>query len=44
MINARRHDHQIALLQSNPHPVIALVPDIEVPASRENIPDLFILV
>jgi hypothetical protein len=44
MINPRRHNHQIALLQPNPHPIIALRPHIKIPTAVQNIPYLFILV
>lgn len=44
MVNASGHNHQVALLQPNPHPIIALAPDIEVSSTFQNIPDLLILV
>jgi hypothetical protein len=44
MINATRQNNQIALLQPNPHPVISLTPDIKVPRTIQNVPDLLVLV
>ena len=44
MINARRHNHQIALLQPDSHPVVILASDIKVPASSEYVPDLLVFV
>ena len=44
MINPRRHNHQIPPLQPDPHPIVILGPNIEIPSSIQNIPDLLILV
>jgi hypothetical protein len=44
MINATGQDNQIALLQPDPHPVISLTPDVEVPRTVQNVPDLLIFV
>jgi len=44
MVNPRRHNHQIALLQPQPHPLIALAPHVEIPAARQDVADLLILV
>jgi hypothetical protein len=43
MIDARRHDHQVALLEPDAHPVVALAPDIEVSRSGQDVPNLLIL-
>jgi hypothetical protein len=43
MINPRRHNHQIALLQPQPYPSIILAPHIKIPATAQNIPNLLIL-
>lgn len=44
MVNSRRHNHQIALLQPQSNPRIILTPHVEVPAATQNIPDLLIFV
>lgn len=44
MIDPRRQYNQITLLQPNPHPIIALTPDIEKPRAIENVPNLLVLV
>jgi hypothetical protein len=44
MINPRGHNHQIALLQPHPHPLIPLAPDIEIPRPVQDIPNLLVLV
>ena len=44
MIDPTRHNHQIALLELDPHPIVVLPSDIEIPASSKYIPDLLILV
>ena len=44
MVNPRRHNHEIALLQSQSNPRIILTPHVEVPAATQNIPDLLIFV
>jgi hypothetical protein len=44
MINARRHNHQVMLLQLNPHPIITLTSHIKKAPTIKNIPDLLILV
>jgi hypothetical protein len=44
MVNSRRHNHQIALLQPYPDPLVALVPHIEVSSASQNVPNLLIFV
>lgn len=44
MINPRGHNHQIALLQPNPHPIVLLAPNIKIPTSTQNIANLLVLV
>lgn len=44
MINPRWHNHQIPLLQPNPHPLVPLTPHIKVSSPIQDIPDLLILV
>jgi len=44
MIDSRRHDHQIVLLQLDPHPIIAFAPHIKVASTIEDVPNLFVLV
>lgn len=44
MINSRRHNHQIALLQPQPNPGIVLAPNIKVTPTGENVSNLLVLV
>jgi hypothetical protein len=44
MINPRRHNHQIALLQPQPNPRIVLAPHIKIPATPQDIPYLLVFV
>lgn len=44
MIDARRHNSQISLLQSESDPIITLAPHIKVTCSIEDISDLLIFV
>lgn len=44
MIDASRHDHEIVLLQLDPHPVIALAAYIEEASAVQDIADLLVLV
>jgi hypothetical protein len=44
MINPRRHNHQIALLQPQPNPRIVPTPHIKIPTPAQNIPYLLVLV
>lgn len=44
VVDASRHNHQIALLQLDPDPVVVLASYIEVSAPIEDVPDLLILV
>lgn len=44
VVNPRRHNHQIALLQPQPHPRIVLTPHIKVSAASQNVPNLLVLV
>ena len=44
MINSRRHNHQIALLQPQPHPIVVLAPYIKVTPAAQDISDLLVLV
>ena len=43
MIDPRRHNHQIPLLQPNPHPIVLLAPDIKISSATEDKPDLLVL-
>jgi hypothetical protein len=43
MIDPRRHNHQITLLQPQPHPRVVLAPHIEVTPTAQNVPNLLIL-
>lgn len=43
MVNPRRQNNQIALLEPNPHPVIPFAPDIEVTRTVKNISDFLVL-
>jgi hypothetical protein len=44
MINPRRHNHQIMLVQLDAHPVVVLTADIKEPAAVQDVPDLLVLV
>ena len=44
MVNPRRHNHEIALLQSQSNPRIILAPHIKVPSTAQNISNLLIFV
>lgn len=44
MVDAGGHDHQVVLLELDPHPIVVLAADIEVASSVQNIPNLLILV
>lgn len=44
VVDSRGHDHQIMLLQLDPHPVIILASDVKISAAINNISDLFVLV
>ena len=44
VVDARRHDHKIALLKPQAHPIIILAPDIKVSSTAQNVADLFVLV
>jgi hypothetical protein len=44
MVDPRRHDHQIELLELDPDPVIVLAAHIEVAAAVENVPNLLVFV
>jgi hypothetical protein len=42
MINPRRQNQQVILLQPNPNPLIPFTPNIKKPIPIQNIPNLFI--
>jgi hypothetical protein len=44
MVNPRRHNHEIALLQPQSNPRIILAPHIKVPSTAQNISNLLIFV
>lgn len=44
MVNARRHNHKIALLKPQAHPIVILAPDIKVSSTTQNVADLLVLV
>jgi hypothetical protein len=44
MIYTRRHDHQIILVQLDPHPVVILVAHIKVSSSIHNVSNLLVFV
>jgi len=44
VVNARRHDHEITLLEPQAHPVVILAPDIKVSSTGQNVADLFVFV
>lgn len=43
MIDPGRHDHEIILLKRNSDPVVVLVPNVEVSAAVQHVPNLLIL-
>jgi hypothetical protein len=43
VIDARRHDHQVVLVQLYPHPIVVLAPHVEEAAAVEDVSDLFVL-
>jgi hypothetical protein len=44
VVNARRHNHKITLLEPQAHPVVILAPDIEVSSTSQDIADFLVLV
>lgn len=44
MVDSSRHDHQIALLQSDTHPIVVFTAHIEVSTTTEDVSDLLVLV
>lgn len=44
MINPRGHNHQIALLQPDPHPIVLPTTHIEISTTAEDVADLLVLV
>ena len=44
MVDARRHNHKITLLEPQAHPVVVLAPNIEVSSTSQNVADLLVLV
>lgn len=44
MIDSRRHDSQIPLLQSESDPIVALAPHVKVACSIEDISDFLVFV
>lgn len=42
MVDASRHDHEIAFLQPDAHPIIVLASDIKVAATSENVSNLLV--
>lgn len=44
MVDARRQDDQITLLQPDSDPIVALAPDIKETCAIENVSDFFVLV
>ena len=44
MVNARRHDHKITLLEPQAHRIVVLAPDIKVSSTSQNVADLLVLV
>jgi len=44
MVDSRRHDSQISLLQSQSDPIVTLTPHIKVACSIENISDFLVFV
>lgn len=44
MINPRGHNHQISLLQFNPHPFVLFIANIEVTSAVEDVANFFVFV
>jgi hypothetical protein len=44
VVDARRHNHKITLLEPQAHPVVVLAPNIEVSSTSQNVADLLVLV
>ena len=44
MVDARRQDQQVVLLEEDAHPPVALVPHVEVAAAAADVADLLVLV
>jgi len=44
VVDARRHNHKIALLKPQAHPVVVLAPDIKVSSTTQNVADFLVLV
>jgi len=44
MVDARRHDHEVTLLERNAHPVVVLAAHVEVATALDNVPDLLVFV
>ena len=44
MIDPRRQDQQIILLQPDPHPVVPRIPHVEIPVPVQDVSDLLVLV
>lgn len=44
MINPRGHNHQIALLQPDPHPIVLPTTDVEISTATKDVANLLVLV
>jgi hypothetical protein len=44
VVNARRHDHQVALLKPQADPVVVSAPHIKVSTASQDVADLLIFV